>query len=266
MARLSPAPAPATVKATPLPAAPDSTADTAAQNTKARLLEAAGEVFAERGFKDATVREICTRAGANIAAVNYYFQGKDSLYISVIDYAQDHVKRARPIRIDPDAEPEEQLRQFLLGFVARVLDPASPAWHAKIMLREMVEPSAALDKVVNDTIRPTFQGLSMIIAKIVPGLNEEQLRLCTTSVLGQCLMHRHCEPVLARLFPSQACPCVESLERLAGHVYRFSMAGLVAVRRELEERAGKGAQEHDPKAGRATRRRTTAESRQKGKR
>jgi AcrR family transcriptional regulator len=264
MARLSPAPAPATGKATPLAAVSDSTPDAAAQNTKARLLEAAGEVFAERGFKDATVREICTRAGANIAAVNYYFQGKDSLYISVIDYAQDHVKRARPIRIDPDAEPEEQLRQFLLGFVARVLDPAGPAWHAKIMLREMVEPSAALDKVVNDTIRPTFQGLSMIIAKIVPGLNEEQLRYCTTSVLGQCLMHRHCEPVLARLFPSQACACVESLERLAGHVFRFSMAGLAAVREGL-----KGTDGHAPRTGRGTparARRAEKPARKKGKR
>jgi AcrR family transcriptional regulator len=229
MARLPPAP----VKATPIAPAPDA----APHTTKARLLEAAGEVFAERGFKDATVRDICTRAEANIAAVNYYFQGKDSLYLSVIDYAQDRVRQARPIRIDPAARPEKQLHQFLRGFVARVLDPASPAWHAKIMLREMVEPTAALDKVVNDTIRPTFQGLSMIIAKLVPGLNDEQLRLCTTSVLGQCLMHRHCEPVLARLFPSQACPCVESLERLADHVYRFSIAGLAAVKRSKDAKA-----------------------------
>ena len=194
--------------------------------TRSRLLEAAGEVFADRGFKDATVREICTKACANVAAVNYYFQGKDALYLQVIDDAQRRVHQARPISVDPAATPEEQLRQFLLAFIARVLDPANPAWHGKLMLREMVEPTPALDKVVNDTIRPTVQALSSIILRIAPNLTPEQVKLCTTSILGQCLMHRHCESVLARLFEEQLCRCPGGLERLAEHVYRFSLAGL----------------------------------------
>ena len=39
-----------------------------------RLLEAAGEIFAEHGFRNTTVREICKRADINLAAVNYYFR------------------------------------------------------------------------------------------------------------------------------------------------------------------------------------------------
>jgi TetR/AcrR family transcriptional regulator, regulator of cefoperazone and chloramphenicol sensitivity len=197
-------------------------------STRARLLEAAGEVFAERGFKDATVREICARAGANIAAINYYFQGKDSLYLHVIDFATERVRHARPINVDPGAPAAERLRQFLRAFVARVLDPDSPAWHAKL-----VEPSPALDRVVANTIRPTAMLLTGIINDIVPGLNEEQLRYCTTSVMGQCLMHRHCEPVLARMFPQFAQRSMADLERLSDHVYRFSIAGLDAVRVSL---------------------------------
>ena len=51
--------------------------------TKARLLEAAGEEFAEKGFELARVRAICERAGANLAAINYHFGDKEQLYVEV---------------------------------------------------------------------------------------------------------------------------------------------------------------------------------------
>ena len=52
--------------------------------TKARLLEAAGEEFAEKGFELARVRAICERAGANLAAVNYHFGDKEQLYVEAL--------------------------------------------------------------------------------------------------------------------------------------------------------------------------------------
>src|SRR5262245_12146367 len=137
--------------------------------TRTRLLEAAGEVFAERGFRDATVREICTRAGANIAAVNYYFRGKEGLYAQVVDYAQSCMRQAYPLHIDSGAPAEDRLVQFIRAFLWRVLDDARPAWHTKLMSREMVEPTAALDRVVANTIRPTFLALSQILAELLPG-------------------------------------------------------------------------------------------------
>ena len=56
--------------------------DTASAQTRQALIEAGGAVFAEQGFHDATVRDICARAGANIAAVHYHFGDKEALYCS----------------------------------------------------------------------------------------------------------------------------------------------------------------------------------------
>jgi TetR/AcrR family transcriptional regulator, regulator of cefoperazone and chloramphenicol sensitivity len=196
--------------------------------TRTRLLEAAGEVFAERGFRDATVREICTRAGANIAAVNYYFQGKEELYAQVVDYAQSCMRQAYPLQIDPAAPAEQRLVQFIRGFLWRVLDDARPAWHTKLMSREMVEPTAALDQIVAKTIRPTFTALSQILAELLPGAGPDQLRLAGASIVGQCLMHRHCRPVLDRLFPGQTYSERE-MTLLAEHVAAFSLGGLKAI-------------------------------------
>ena len=52
--------------------------------TRAKLVDAAGVVFAESGYQGATVREICARAGVNIALVNYYFGDKLELYAEVL--------------------------------------------------------------------------------------------------------------------------------------------------------------------------------------
>ena len=71
---------------------------TASATTRVRLLEAAGEIFASEGFDGATVRSICARADANVAAVHYHFGDKESLYREVVDYAfaQLHERFPRP--------------------------------------------------------------------------------------------------------------------------------------------------------------------------
>src|SRR5271167_711430 len=92
--------------------------------TRLQLLEAAGEVFAESGFRDATVREICRRAGANIAAVNYHFGDKETLYTEVLRYAyQKSVEKYPPQQgVPADAGAETKLRAFVLSFLLRIFD------------------------------------------------------------------------------------------------------------------------------------------------
>ena len=73
------------------------------ERTRERLLNAAGEVFAERGFRRSTVREICRRGRVNIASVNYYFNGKEDLYADVLEFAYRQARQKYP-ESDPSGQ------------------------------------------------------------------------------------------------------------------------------------------------------------------
>ena len=80
-------------------------------DTRHRLIESAGKVFAEKGFPSATVREICQLADANIAAVNYHFGDKEKLYIETVRQAQCARTEIAPLPDwSPDTAPEDRLQ------------------------------------------------------------------------------------------------------------------------------------------------------------
>ncbi|HEX5399274.1 MAG TPA: CerR family C-terminal domain-containing protein, partial [Verrucomicrobiae bacterium] len=180
------------------PKPPEDAGDASQAETRRQLLEAAGEVFAEAGFRDATVREICRRAGANIAAISYHFGDKEKLYAEVLRYSQKKALEKYPLVPDvgPDATPEKKLRAFVHSLLLRIFDKGSAGWHGKMMLREMVEPSAALDLLVEERIRPLAGQIWQIVADILGcPLNHERVRLCAFSVVSQCVFYHHCRPL-----------------------------------------------------------------------
>jgi AcrR family transcriptional regulator len=197
--------------------------------TRQQILEAAGEVFAELGFRVATVREICHRANANVAAVNYHFGDKETLYAEVLRYSQEQAHEKNPplLGVAPTASPEEKLRAFIHSFLLRIFAAGPIAWHGKLMSREMVDPTAALDSIITEKIRPLAEQLRGLVAEILdrpPA--DETVRLCSFSIVSQCVFYHHCRPVLTRLYPQQ--PPLDTLgaARLAEHITRFSLAAL----------------------------------------
>jgi AcrR family transcriptional regulator len=208
---------------------PTGSGDASHAETRRQLLEAAGEVFAEAGFRDATVREICRRAGANVAAVNYHFGDKEKLYTEVLRYAQTKALEKYPLLLDVavNAPPEKRLRAFVQSLLLRIFDKGPTAWHGKLMSREMIEPSAALDSLVEERMRPMAGQLWQIVADILEcPLNHERVRLCAFSVVSQCVFYHHCRPVVSRLFPKEEPLDAAGIERLADHVTRFSLAAM----------------------------------------
>lgn len=216
--------------AAPTTVLPPATAPSGDLATRQRLLDAAGEIFAEQGFRAATVRDICKRAVANGAAVNYHFGGKQELYGAVFLYAHDCALDRHPVPSGAGAKPEERLCAFVTSFLRRILDQGRPAWHGKLMAREMVEPTGVLDIMVAKGVRPQFEFLSQVVRELVGDLPPERLRRLGASVVAQCLFYFHAQPVITRLFPDLKYDDGE-IAALAEHVTAFSLAGLIAARK-----------------------------------
>ena len=196
--------------------------------TKQRLLEAAGEVFAEQGFRNATVREICKRADVNIAAVSYHFHEKESLYSAVLQHLASVAIRKYPptLGLNGEASPEERLAAFVKSFLFRTLDEGRPAWHGRLMAREMAEPTPAFDELVKTVCQPLHDRLQSIVREILgEAATEEVVRLSAASIIGQCLFYHHSRPVIAKLTPEQRYG-KEDIERLAEHITGFSLCAL----------------------------------------
>jgi|SoiMethySBSTD1v2_1073268.scaffolds.fasta_scaffold475498_2 AcrR family transcriptional regulator len=200
--------------------------------TRARLLQAAGEVFAGQGFRSATVRDICRRARTNVAAVNYHFRDKESLYAAVLEHAlQAAVDRFPPdLGVTPADSAEDRLRAFVRSFLLRLLGGGVPEWLARLMAHEMIEPTDALDSLVERVLRPLFERLLGIVGELLgAGADPDDVRLCARSVVGQCFFYRHAQEVIRRLQPAERVDAAR-IEALADHIARFSLAGIEARR------------------------------------
>jgi AcrR family transcriptional regulator len=211
----------------------------AAPDTRERLLEAGGAVFSEAGFRAATVRDIVTRAGANLAAVNYHFGDKEQLYLAVLEHAHATALERYPpdLGTTPASSAEERLRAFVRSFLLRILDDGVPAWLGKLMAREMIEPTGALDGLVERVMRPLFTRLVGIVEELAgERADPARVRLCAPSVVGQCLFYRHAQECLRRLGPDALCGR-ERIEAIADHIAAFSLAG---IRRPENAKNGKG--------------------------
>jgi AcrR family transcriptional regulator len=197
-------------------------------DARTRLLQAAGPIFAEKGFQAATVREICDRAGVNVAAINYYFGDKERLYIEA-------VKEARRIKADPapfpawaaDVAPEIKLRQFIQTLLRRMLSHDAAPWPTRLMMREILDPTSACKELAQEYFRPEFEMLLKILSEMLPpGTPEHRRRQIGFSVVGQCAFYRLAGGVVAALVDEQELSKRYQVEELSRHITQFTLAAL----------------------------------------
>lgn len=195
--------------------------------TRERLLDAAGQAFAERGYRAATIREISRRAKVNIAAINYHFRDKEHLYIEA-------VKRAHRSRIEevplpewaPGTPPARKLKDFIRMLLNRLLNERSPEWYTQLMMREIFQPTAACVEVVREYIGPTFSKLLEVLDEVLPEGASASVRHRTAfSIVGQCTHYRLARPIIALLLPTEEFKSYD-VDTLAEHISTFTLRAL----------------------------------------
>ncbi|MDP6546317.1 MAG: CerR family C-terminal domain-containing protein [Phycisphaerae bacterium] len=209
-------------------------------STRQRLLDAAGECFAETGFHGATVREISQRADANVAAVNYHFGDKYKLYEAVlleaINYAEYRFGALRAQTATLRAA--QRLHDFVGALLMGGLDPERPQWHCKLLCMEMADPGPALETLFAKSLSGRFGMLRQIVSELLspPGA-EREVTLLACSVLGQGLFYLRSRQMLPKLLPGFELDC-EGLEKLTAHITEFSLAGIEARNRRTNRPDG----------------------------
>lgn len=204
--------------------------------TRMRLLVAASRIFAEKGFQEATIAEICEQAETNIASVNYHFRDKESLYLESWRYAFKNELKTHPPDGDiaADAPAEQKLAGRIKSLLARIADDRSYSF--AIINKEMAQPTRLLTEILEKEIDPQRrQMLALIRECLGPEASDEQLIFCHASIIGQCfhlLKMKHLQNSTRIPFKL---PGLEDSTLFADHVVRFSLAGIRDLRAQLNQ-------------------------------
>jgi AcrR family transcriptional regulator len=211
------------VKTGRFPMATNETSDPKSDATRERLLLAAEEVFAAKGFEAASVRDILKLAQVkNIAAINYYFGDKERLYIEAVKNAHTCCNAGIPFPEWPEGTPaEKKLRDFIQVFLERLFQTQRPTAF-QLMLREMAYPTQACVEVVQEYIRPVAEVLVGILDELLPPMPELKKFLIGFSIVGQCLHYRQNRAVCSLLLGQENFEKL-TIEVLAEHISEFTL-------------------------------------------
>jgi AcrR family transcriptional regulator len=203
--------------------------------TRERLLESACEVFAKKGYRDATIADISERAGTNIAAVNYHFGDKETLYVEAWRLAFHQSLEAYPPDggISSDAPAEERFRGRIFAAIQRFVHPKN--YEFEIVLKELSTPTGLLAEVVRESIEPLRREFGCIIRELLgKHASEQQVQLCQMSVIAQFLNLIHRKSLAEAGIKPDLTPDTVEIKTIADHVVRFSLAGIREIRRQIE--------------------------------
>lgn len=195
--------------------------------TRRQILDTAGRVYAEKGFARTTSKEVCARAGVNMAAVNYHFGGKDGLYRAVVETAiatmQSTTAAARAA--GEGKPPDERIRAYVSVFLQRILGKGNETWIHQLMLRELSDPTQALDMVAEEVLRPRTAYLCGVIGELIGcPADDPRVMRCALSVQSQFNSMLWSQAV-ARMMHAADIPPV-TLDEIAEHITRFSLGGI----------------------------------------
>ena len=156
------------------------------EKTKAKIIESAGRLFADKGFKGVTVRDIAQNAETQVSALNYHFRTKEALYREVLLEA---CEAASISEADRDILMELKPRKALLIIIKEGLkeyrDLSSSNWQTVILTRECWDPSEVFQEVMDRHFRPETELLAKIIGNIAEKPHDShEVRFAALGLVG----------------------------------------------------------------------------------
>jgi TetR/AcrR family transcriptional regulator, regulator of cefoperazone and chloramphenicol sensitivity len=210
---------------------PGKAMDTETTETRTRILEAAAVVFAEHGFAATTIRMICGRAQVNLAAVNYHFGNKEGLYREVLRYVRQCAYDRYPPTsgLTGEATPEQRLHAFIRSFLLRTSGDERNLGFGTLVMRELVEPTTALDMLVDEGIRSLFGQLVDIVRALMGDrVKQDMVLACARSIMSQCLFYLFSRPVISRMAPEHKFN-PDNVEMISEQIMHFSLHALRGI-------------------------------------
>jgi TetR/AcrR family transcriptional regulator, regulator of cefoperazone and chloramphenicol sensitivity len=202
------------------------------RDKRQRLLEAAGEVFALRGFKAATIQEISQRADANIAAVNYHFRDKESLYREVFRYAMDQ-SRQRYLSYPMDESerrPSRRLQLELRRYLYVMFSRDQAPWQAMMFYREMLEPTEVFESLVTEQMVPHHKHVESLLRNVIgPDADQQLVRFSTMAAIFLCSSFRSAQNFIRKVYPEEHFDAATD-DELADLITMFVIGGLRALK------------------------------------
>jgi len=165
-------------------------------DTREELLRVATRIFAEQGFKAATIREICAEANVNIALVNYHFSSKAELYHTVQQRLFNDFGQPLLVIAD-DVNDQESWRKAMRRWVEMVLalttaNTPPVSYAVRMIAMEMVLRSEVSSEV--DTILTAVRNVLQRLLSMALGDNKHEIDIWTNSIITQSFTYIFCPP------------------------------------------------------------------------
>jgi AcrR family transcriptional regulator len=199
--------------------------------TRERILDRAEALFAQKGYRAVSVREITSAAECNLAAVNYHFGNKENLYLEV--FRSRWVPRAirvqesfrKSLARQGSLSEAKVVRALAQAFVDGPLSDDERLRHSQLMTREMTKPTKAFKHVAEQVIQPFFKEVSDQLDSVLSNkVGEEQMLLNIFSIFAMVLYFNFARVAVSRLTGRKYDSTFRAL--LVEQITQFSLRGL----------------------------------------
>lgn len=202
---------------------------------RAKIAAAAEELFAERGFDGAAIRDITKKAGVNSAMIHYYFGNKEGLYLAILEAAASRVQALLIETTGRSGSTRDRLASFVEAYAAYMLSQPNLA---RILYREMLTGARHIKKIAQQYATVNYTMLRTLLSD---GVNRGELRpldadLAPISLMGMVVIFQFLRPIISVALGKTEYD-ERFVKRLAAHTIDLFLYGAVAERPVTTKRA-----------------------------